>query len=181
MPSKTKTQHYVGFWFLEALQNRFGFSLVNEKKFFGIVGQFVHEGRQIRVVAPTTFMNLSGQSVGAMATFYRIPPEQILVAHDELDLEPGTVRLKSGGGHGGHNGLRDIIPRVGSPKFTRRRIGIGHPGHARAVSGYVLSNPSTDDRILIDQKIDQAIQWLPEILSGDTQKAMNALHTKAER
>lgn len=174
-----QTRHNVGFWFLDQLQQNYHFELKAHKKFFGLVGQFIFEGRGIQVLAPTTFMNLSGQSVAALASFYRITPEQILVIHDELDLQPGTIRLKRGGGHGGHNGLRDIIPKLGSADFSRLRIGIGHPGHAKAVSGYVLGAPSIDDRIEIDRKIEQAVSLMPDILRGRTQSVMNKLHSQS--
>ena len=176
----TQTRHNVGFWFLDQLQKSYHFELKAHKKFFGLVGQFTFEGRGIQVLAPTTFMNLSGQSVAALASFYRITPEQILVIHDELDLQPGTIRLKRGGGHGGHNGLRDIIPKLGSADFSRLRIGIGHPGHAKAVSGYVLGAPSIDDRIEIDRKIEQAVSLMPDILRGRAQSVMNKLHSQSK-
>ena len=175
----TQTRHNVGFWFLDQLQKNYHFELKAHKKFFGLVGQFTFESRSIQVLAPTTFMNLSGQSVAALASFYRIAPDQILIIHDELDLQPGTIRLKRGGGHGGHNGLRDIIPKIGSADFSRLRIGIGHPGHAKAVSGYVLGTPSTDDRIEIDRKIEHAVSLMPGILKGQTQPVMNELHSQS--
>jgi PTH1 family peptidyl-tRNA hydrolase len=123
-------------------------------------------------------MNRSGQSVAAMASFFKIAPEQILVAHDELDIQPGNARFKRGGGHGGHNGLRDIIPSLGNNKeFHRLRIGIGHPGHASRVSAYVLSRPSAQDRERIDASITEAIGALPLLLEGDATKAMTRLHS----
>jgi PTH1 family peptidyl-tRNA hydrolase len=123
------------------------------------------------------FMNRSGLPVASLAKFYQIPRGAILVVHDDLDLPVGTVKLKNGGGHGGHNGLRDLIPHVGGNDFMRLRIGIGHPGHRDEVVGYVLKNASRDDRVLIDQAIDDAIRALPDILAGQTEKAMQALHT----
>jgi PTH1 family peptidyl-tRNA hydrolase len=123
-------------------------------------------------------MNRSGKAVAAMATFYRIAPQQILVAHDELDIPPGSARFKRGGGHGGHNGLRDIIPALGNDNdFYRLRIGIGHPGHASRVTGYVLGAPSAEDRLRIDASISEAISALPLLLDGDETKAMTRLHS----
>ena len=122
-------------------------------------------------------MNRSGLPVASLAKFYQIPRSAILVVHDDLDLPVGTVKLKRGGGHGGHNGLRDLIPHLGGNDFMRLRIGIGHPGHRDEVVGYVLKNASRDDRVLIDQAIDDAIRALPDILAGQTEKAMQALHT----
>ncbi|NKB77919.1 MAG: aminoacyl-tRNA hydrolase [Gammaproteobacteria bacterium] len=175
-----ETRHNVGFWFLERMQTEFRFQMSLEKKFKAAIGSFSFENKQIRVVSPHTFMNLSGQSVAPLAAFYRIEPAQILVVHDELDLQPGVVRLKSGGGHGGHNGLRDIIPKVGSAEFLRLRIGIGHPGTGRDVSGYVLGKPNRSDQALIEDSIDRIIRLMPEVLSGKYQKAMNELHSSSK-
>ena len=122
-----QTRHNAGFWFVERLADQYGISLKNDPKFFGISGRGKIEGQDVRLLLPTTFMNLSGKSVVPFAKFYNIQPEAILIAHDELDMNPGVIRLKSGGGHGGHNGLRDIVPHIGS-NFHRLRIGIGHPG-----------------------------------------------------
>ncbi len=132
--------------------------------------------RKIFFAVPTTYMNESGLAVGSFAKFYQIRPEEILVVHDELDFPPGEVKLKIGGGHGGHNGLRDILAHLGSPDFYRLRIGIGHPGHRDKVVGYVLSRPSADDSIDIARSIDRALAILPEILSGEVAKAMQDLH-----
>ena len=121
-------------------------------------------------------MNRSGQAVSSLARYFKIPPQEMLVAHDELDLPPGTVRLKLGGGHAGHNGLRDIIAALGSPDFYRLRIGIGHPGQAREVVDYVLNRASSAERGAVEQALGEALQALPEILGGELQKAMNRLH-----
>ena len=171
------TRHNAGFWFLGELQKKYSFSLSSEKKYKAETGHFNFQGRTIRVVAPSTFMNLSGQSVAPLANFYRIPAQQILVVHDELDMPPGTIKLKKGGGHGGHNGLRDISSRLGTLDFQRLRIGIGHPGNAKMVSGYVLKRPSEDDRYSILQAIDRAVDVMDQVLSGDTASAMLKLHT----
>lgn len=127
---------------------------------------------------PGTYMNLSGRAVGALAGFYRIAPEEILVAHDEIDLPPGTARLKVGGGHGGHNGLRDIHRALGNPGYVRLRIGVGHPGHKDAVHDYVLSKPSEQHRELIEAAIGDALDVMPEVFKGRVTKAMNALNRR---
>ena len=170
------TRHNVGHWFIELLQRQYPVSFKLEKKFKAETGHFQFEERTIRVVVPNTFMNLSGQSIAPMASFYRIPPEQILIVHDELDLPPGSIRLKAGGGHGGHNGLRDISRRLGTGNYQRLRIGIGHPGSERDVSGYVLSRPDFADKKLIEESMDRALSSLPLVLAGNMQEAMNQLH-----
>ena len=172
------TRHNAGADFIEALARSTGITLQEETKFFGLTGRATIAGHDVRLLIPTTFMNLSGKSVASVASFYKIEPEQILVAHDELDIPAGTARFKQGGGHGGHNGLRDIVPALGNNKnFHRLRIGIGHPGHASKVTGYVLNAPSVDDRIRIDACIDEAITALPLLLEGDSTKAMTKLHS----
>lgn len=149
-----------------------------ESKFFGLTGRVTLAGHELRLLIPGTFMNLSGKAVAAMAGFFKIPAEGILIAHDELDIPPGSARFKQGGGHGGHNGLRDIVPALGNNKcFHRLRIGIGHPGHASKVTGYVLSTPSQADRERIDACINEAIAALPLLLDGDSTKAMTRLHS----
>ncbi len=172
-----KTRHNVGFWFLNRLQQQFEFQIAPERKFKAQVGHFTSDSRPIRAMAPTTYMNLSGQAVASVAAFYRIMPQQILIVHDELDLPTGAIRLKQGGGHGGHNGLRNIIPSLGSADFHRLRIGIGHPGSKSDVIHYVLSQPSQHDRRLIDEAISETMALMTTILQGQFQKAMNRLHT----
>jgi PTH1 family peptidyl-tRNA hydrolase len=125
-----------------------------------------------------TFMNRSGQAVGALARFFKIPPPQILIVHDELDLPPGTIRLKKGGGHGGHNGLRDLISHLGSKDFHRLRVGIGHPGHRDQVVDYVLRKPSKEDRRQIDDAIYDALNVMPDVVEGKFELAMNSLHVR---
>lgn len=154
-----------------------GVSFRRESKFHGAVAKANIGGRNVWLLKPDTFMNRSGQAVGAIANFYKIEPEAIVLAHDELDLDPGTARLKLNGGHGGHNGLRDTIAHLGSKNFQRLRIGIGHPGNAKQVSNYVLKKASVDDQVEIDLSIDRIIAVLPLIIAGDSQKAMNELHT----
>ncbi len=175
-----ETRHNVGFWFIERLQRQYQIHFNLEKKFKAETGSFLFNGRQIRVIVPNTFMNLSGQSVAPMASFYRISTPSLLVVHDELDLPAGTVRIKVGGGHGGHNGVRDISSRIGSSDFVRLRIGIGHPGSERDVSNYVLKRPNRDDQAKIEDSIDRAIDIFPDLLAGDLQKAMNSLHANKQ-
>ncbi len=170
------TRHNAGFWFMERLQSGYRITPSAEKKFKAKTGQFRHQDEVIRTVTPCTFMNLSGESIAPMASFYRIPPERILVIHDEIDFEPGVARFKTGGGHGGHNGLRSIIARLGCGDFPRIRIGIGHPGNHRDVSNFVLSRPPLDEVRRIEDAIDRAIAAMPDILSGNYQQAMNTLH-----
>ncbi|MFT4613091.1 MAG: PTH1 family peptidyl-tRNA hydrolase [Bacteroidia bacterium] len=172
------TRHNAGANFVEELARQCGTSLQSESKFFGLTGRITCAGHDLRLLIPTTFMNCSGQSVAAMARFFKVAPEAMLIAHDELDIPAGTARFKLGGGHGGHNGLRDIIPALGNNKnFYRLRMGIGHPGHASKVSGYVLGKPSAQHRQHIDDCIDEAISALPLLLDGDMTKAMTRLHS----
>ena len=172
------TRHNAGADFVEALARDAGCTLQTDSKFFGLTGRATVAGHDLRLLIPTTYMNRSGQSVAALARFYKISPEQILIAHDELDIPAGSARFKKGGGHGGHNGLRDIVPALGnSSGFHRLRIGIGHPGHASRVSGYVLSAPSAEDRQKIDASISEALAALPLLLDGDDTKAMTRLHS----
>lgn len=171
------TRHNAGAWYVDLLAQRFRHDLKEESKFFGYTARLTLEEQDVRLLVPTTFMNLSGKSVAAMATFYRIQPDEILVAHDELDLLPGNARLKLGGGHGGHNGLKDIISRLGNnPNFHRLRIGIGHPGDKTRVVGFVLGKPPASEQSLIDQAISEAIACTSILLKDGPVKAMNRLH-----
>ena len=172
-----QTRHNAGFWFVEEIARLKGAQFRPESKFSGDVCKVILEGRDTWLLKPDTFMNRSGQAVQKLASFYKIPVENILVAHDELDLEPGTARLKTGGGHGGHNGLRDIIAHLGK-EFHRLRIGIGHPGHRDQVSDYVLHRASKDDQISIDNSIDDALRVLPLLAEGSWEKAVHRLHSK---
>ncbi|MFT7222954.1 MAG: PTH1 family peptidyl-tRNA hydrolase [Cellvibrionaceae bacterium] len=172
------TRHNVGADFTEALARRQGVRLMAESKFHGLCGRILLNDRPIRLLIPTTFMNLSGRAVAAMADFYKISPDSILVVHDELDLSSDTVRLKIGGGHGGHNGLRDIIKSLNNKNFPRLRIGIDHPGNANRVSAYVLSKPSIDQRASIDCGTSRAFDILPQLTSGEWDQAMKTLHTQ---
>jgi PTH1 family peptidyl-tRNA hydrolase len=172
------TRHNAGADFVEQLARHCGCTLQAESKFFGLTGRLTLSGHDLRLLIPTTFMNRSGKAVAAMAQFFKIASDEILIAHDELDIPAGSARFKRGGGHGGHNGLRDIVPSLGNNKdFYRLRIGIGHPGHASKVTGYVLGAPSQVDRTRIDASIDEAIAALPLLLDGDSTKAMTQLHS----
>ena len=172
------TRHNAGAWFVESIARKYNEHLKNDPKYKGHTGRIRINGQDVRLLIPSTFMNLSGQSVAPLATFFKIPPERILVAHDELDLPPGTGKLKQGGGHGGHNGLRDIISQLGNNKnFARFRIGIGHPGSSDKVSGFVLGKAPSKEQQLIDDIITEAISVLPELVTGNANKAMNQLHS----
>ncbi|MDB9905953.1 aminoacyl-tRNA hydrolase [Oceanospirillaceae bacterium] len=173
-----RTRHNAGQDWLVQLAGAEGITLAPEKRFFGDYGQGLVAGHKVHLLIPHTFMNLSGQSVQALCNFYKIDTQQILVAHDELDLPPGTARLKLGGGHGGHNGLRDIInKRSGDKNFHRLRLGIGHPGNAKLVTNYVLKKAPLEERISIDHAMEKAIKAMSDAISGQWQKAMNDLHT----
>jgi PTH1 family peptidyl-tRNA hydrolase len=172
------TRHNAGFWFVDEVVRKFGGSFKSEKKFQGEVARSTIHGHQVWLLKPDTYMNLSGQAVLALMQFYKINLKNILVVHDDLDLPVGDVRLKQGGGHGGHNGLRDIISRCGGNGFQRIRLGIGHPGNKSKVTGHVLKNASGDDQIAIENAIDRVINVLDQIVDGETAKAMQTLHTK---
>lgn len=172
------TRHNAGFWFVEQLARAYGVSLQPEKKFFGVTARVSVGGQDVRLLNPSTFMNRSGQAVSAMSTFFKIPAQSILVAHDELDLPSGIGRLKRGGGHGGHNGLRDTISSLGNCRdFQRLRIGIGHPGSSKAVVNYVLQNPSIADKQKINAVIDEALRITPKLIKGAWQEAVQEMHT----
>ncbi len=171
-----QTRHNAGFWFLDQLAAKNNVSFKSEKRYFGDYCNAILGGKEVKLLKPMTFMNRSGQGVAALANFFKIPVENILVAHDELDFPAGKIRLKKGGGHGGHNGLRDIIAQLGSKDFLRLRIGIDHPGSSDQVTGYVLGKPRTEDRIEIEKSIDSAIAIIEQLASGDIQKATQTLH-----
>lgn len=173
----THTRHNAGAWWLERLASDQGAELRFDNKFHGKTGAVEMAGHKAWLLQPTTFMNASGQAVRAMSQFYQIPPEAILVVHDELDFPAGTVRLKKGGGHGGHNGLRDIMQHLHTDGFFRLRLGIGHPGVRSQVHDYVLSRPSVHDLSLITDAIDQSMVVLPDLMAGDVEKAMQVLHS----
>ncbi|WP_144213172.1 aminoacyl-tRNA hydrolase [Shewanella donghaensis] len=177
-----QTRHNAGAWYVQELARLCGATLAPDSKYFGLTARVTIDGKDVRLLIPTTFMNLSGKSVGALANFFRILPEEILVAHDELDMEPGVAKFKLGGGHGGHNGLKDIIAKLANEKgFHRLRIGIGHPGDKNRVSGYVLGKAPASDQEKMDAAIDEAVRSTEILLKEDMAKAMNRLHTfKAE-
>ncbi len=178
-PEYDQTRHNAGALFVERVAAQMGAALSVDKKYFGLVGKFSHQGRDVRLLIPTTYMNRSGQAVAALANFFRIPVDAMLVAHDELDMPPGVAKLKLGGGHGGHNGLRDIIAQCGNQNgFHRLRLGIGHPGHASLVSGFVLGRAPRSEQELLNKSIDNALGVLPEMLAGDWTKAMQKLHSQ---
>ena len=170
-----QTRHNAGFWFVQRLAEQYGIQLKADPKYKGISGRGNIEGQDVRLLLPTTFMNLVGQSVVPFAKFYQIAPEAILIAHDELDMNPGVIRLKTGGGHGGHNGLKDIVPHIGS-NFHRLRIGIGHPGSKERVSGHVLSKAPSSEQNLMDDAIAHALSRIQLLVNGDTQQAMNQIN-----
>ena len=171
------TRHNAGFWMIDLLAADRGASFRFDKRYNAEVGQLRADGRDVHLQKPLAFMNRSGQPVAALARYFKIAPDEILVMHDELDLPPGTNRIKQGGGHGGHNGLRDIINHLGSRDFFRIRIGIGHPGDSKEVTNYVLRKPSLADRDTIESANRDTLAVIPLILEGRIDKAMQALHT----
>jgi len=179
-PEYAKTRHNAGFWFLDRLSCRFRTVFSLEKRFFAETARINSERIDCRLVKPMNFMNNSGRAVHAICGFYTIEPQEVLVVHDDIDLAPGTARLKEGGGHGGHNGLKDIIRQTGSNEFLRLRIGIGHPGHKDDVVDYVLRNPPAAERELLDAAIDRALDIIPLLFNGELGKAMTRLHTSEE-
>lgn len=171
------TRHNAGFWFVDELARRHGAQFAHDKKFNAEACRVTIDGIDVRMLKPMAFMNRSGQPVRAMAQYFDVPAEKILVAHDEIDLPPGSVKLKQGGGHGGHNGLRDLVAHLGRD-FARLRIGVGHPGHKDDVVDYVLKRPSRSDEETIRRAIDEAADVTPALLRAGFQKAMTTLHTK---
>ncbi|UNK58036.1 aminoacyl-tRNA hydrolase [Pseudoxanthomonas daejeonensis] len=176
-PEHANTRHNAGFRFADALAQQAGVRFGLESKLFGETAKVDIGGRAVWLLKPATFMNLSGKSVAAALRYWKIEPEQALLAHDELDLAPGAARLKFDGGHGGQNGLRDTMQHLGHGRFHRLRIGIGHPGHKDRVTGWVLGRPGKDDAVLIDRAIDDALAVLPLAVAGDFNEAMKRLHT----
>ena len=175
-PEYQNTRHNAGAWFLNQLADTFHTPLKSETKFFGKTARVTIAGQDVRLLYPTTYMNKSGQAVAALANFYRIEPEQILVAFDELDLPPGVAKFKLGGSSS-QNGVRDIVAKLGNNKnFLRLRIGIGHPGHKSAVTGHVLGKPSSDEKIAIESAIDEAVRCTEILLKNDLKQAQNRLH-----
>lgn len=171
------TRHNAGFWWLDALARELEISLVMDKTFHGLVARTAVNGQTVWLLKPQTFMNLSGKSVAALSRFFKIEPQQILVAHDDLDIVPGEAKLKLGGSHAGHNGLRDIHDQLGTDDYWRLRLGVGHPGVKSEVIDWVLKKPSLDHRLAIDQSIARALQALPYLLAGQMDKATMIVHT----
>ena len=181
-PEYEDTRHNAGFWWIDALARELKVTLVPERSYWGLMARTTINGQNVWLLEPQTFMNLSGKSVGALARFFKIAPEEVLVVHDELDFEPGVVKLKQGGSHGGHNGLRDIHAQLGSPNYWRLRVGIGHPGNKGEVANWVLKKPAPDQMTLIEDAIIHSLKSWPEIAAGQMDKATLAIHTtKAPR
>jgi PTH1 family peptidyl-tRNA hydrolase len=178
-PRYDGTPHNVGAEFVESIAMRYRIALADEPRFKGRLGRGTIHGHDVRLLIPTTFMNLSGQSVGAVATFYKIAPPEILVAHDEMAFETGVMRLKKGGGHNGHNGVRDIVEALGNDaNFNRLRIGVGHPGDRDRVSGYLTGvKMRADDRAKVHEAMRLSDELIALIVAGELGKAMNVLHT----
>ena len=175
-----RTRHNAGFWFIDALSRREGARFGMESKLHGETAKAQVGGQNLWLLKPATFMNVSGRSVGAALRYFKIEPEECLVAHDELDLPPGAARLKFDGGHGGQNGLRDIIQVLGHGRFHRLRVGIGHPGHKDRVTSWVLGKPGKDDEASMLRAIDDALAVLPLAVAGDMNEAMKRLHTSKD-
>jgi len=176
-PEYESTRHNAGFWWIDALARELKVSLTYERSYFGLMARTTVKGETLWLLEPQTFMNASGKSVAALARFFKIKPEEILVAHDELDIVPGQVKLKRGGSHAGHNGLRDIHAQLGSDDYWRLRIGVGHPGVKSEVIHWVLKKPSPDHRDAIEACITRSLKALPELLGGDVNKATMLIHT----
>lgn len=177
-PQYANTRHNVGAWLVEALADQYSGTLKLETKFKGYFGSISIANHECKLLLPTTYMNLSGQAVLAVAHFYKIPPEAILVVHDELDFLPGEIRLKKGGGAGGHNGVQNIIACLNSKDFLRIRMGIGKPVHKDAMLDYVLKSPDKNSKQLITDAIAKALPLIPDLLAGRIEKAMQELHTQ---
>ena len=171
------TRHNAGFWWVDALARELKVQLTMDRAYHGLLARTSHNGNTIWLLEPQTFMNLSGKSVGALARFFKIAPAEILVAHDELDVPPGEAKLKFGGSHAGHNGLRDIHAQLGTGDYWRLRLGVGHPGVKSEVVHWVLKKPSPDHRIAIEQTVDRSLKALPQLLAGDMEKATQLIHT----
>ncbi|PVY92116.1 peptidyl-tRNA hydrolase [Acidovorax sp. 99] len=176
-PDYEDTRHNAGFWWIDALARELKTTLVPERSYHGLVARTTVHGQNVWLLEPQTFMNLSGKSVASLARFFKILPEEILVVHDELDIAPGQVKLKRGGSHAGHNGLRDIHGQLGSPDYWRLRIGIGHPGVKSEVANWVLKKPSPDQRTLIEDSIAHSLKAYLALLAGDMEKATLLIHT----
>ena len=172
-----QTRHNAGFWWIDAVSQALHAPLVMDKGYYGMVARTSVSGQTVWLLQPQTFMNLSGKSVAALVNFFKISPQEMLVAHDDLDIAPGEAKLKLGGSHAGHNGLRDIHAQLGTDQYWRLKLGIGHPGNRAEVIHWVLKKPLPDHRIAIGQSIDRALKALPAILAGDMDQATRLIHT----
>ncbi len=180
-PEYAATRHNAGFWFVDEVASRLRAPLMPERGYSGLAARANVAGQAVWLLKPTTYMNLSGKSVAALSRFFKIEPHEILVAHDELDLPPGQVKLKQGGSHAGHNGLKDIHAQLGSADYWRLRIGIGHPGVKAEVLDYVLRKPSAEQRTEIDKSIEQALSGLDLLLAGDSERATMKINARPPR
>ncbi len=171
------TRHNAGFWWVDALARELKLSLVADRSYHGLVARGNVNGQTVWLLEPQTYMNLSGKSVAALARFFKIAPQDILVVHDELDVPPGQAKRKFGGGHGGHNGLRDIHAQLGTGDYWRLRIGIGHPGDKNEVADWVLKKPAPEQREAIEACVARTLKAAPEMLAGDMPKATLVVHT----
>lgn len=176
-PEYEGTRHNAGFWWVDALARELKLNLSMDRSYHGLVARTTVKGHTVWLLEPQTYMNLSGKSVGALARFFKIAPQEILVAHDELDVVPGEAKLKFGGSHAGHNGLRDIHAQLGTGDYWRLRLGVGHPGVKSEVVNWVLKKPSQDHRIAVDQSIDRSLKALPHLLAAEMDKATMLIHT----
>ncbi|MED5622253.1 aminoacyl-tRNA hydrolase [Ideonella sp. BN130291] len=180
-PEYDATRHNAGFWWVDEVARKLGATLLPDRGYHGLVARVNRPDGPVWLLEPQTYMNLSGKSVAALARFFKIAPEEVLVVHDELDLLPGQMKLKLGGSHAGHNGLKDIHAQLGSPDYWRLRLGIGHPGVKAEVINYVLRKPPLAERELIDKAIDRSLEALDLVLAGDMEKAMMKIHAKPPR
>jgi PTH1 family peptidyl-tRNA hydrolase len=180
-PEYEATRHNAGFWFVDAVARQAKVTLVPERSYFGLAAKMSTPHGPVWLLEPMTYMNVSGKSVAALARFFKIAPEEVLVVHDELDLLPGQAKLKLGGSHAGHNGLKDIHAQLGTADYWRLRLGIGHPGVKAEVVNYVLRKPSAEHREAIDKSIDDALKALDLILAGEMERAMMKVHAKPPR
>jgi PTH1 family peptidyl-tRNA hydrolase len=176
-PEYEDTRHNAGFWWIDALARQLKLHLVMDKSYHALVARTTVGGQTVWLLEPQTFMNLSGKSVAALAKFFKIAPQEMLVVHDELDVAPGEAKLKLGGSHAGHNGLRDIHAQMGTDDYWRLRIGVGHPGVKSEVVNWVLKKPMLDHRIAMDQCIDRTLKAVPHLLAGEMDKATMLIHT----
>ncbi len=176
-PEYESTRHNAGFWWIDALARELKVSLLPDRNFHGFVARTSLQGQTVWLLKPQTFMNVSGKSVAALARFYKIQPDEILVAHDELDIIPGQAKLKFGGSHAGHNGLRDIHAQLGTDDYWRLRLGVGHPGVKSEVIHWVLKKPSPDHRLAIEEAVQRTLTALPPLLAGEMDKATLLIHT----